>query len=98
MSVGIVEIRMVENIEYLRPELEETAFIYGEFLVDRKVPLVEPGTAADTALSTDIKVTQLRILKVVRVEPESAVGLWVKFLERGYLLGRFGAKKEDAGN
>src|SRR5580692_4300756 len=98
MTVWIVKISMVENVEDLRPELEILVFGYRNFLVDREVPLVKPRTAADAALRADIEVTELGILKVVGVEPKTATGLWVQFLKWRHLLRRFGAKKEDAGN
>src|SRR5580700_4516087 len=81
MSVGVVEIGVVEKIENFPPELEILAFCDRNFLVHGEVPLLETRPAADATLGSDIELTQWRILKVVRVEPKAAVGLGAEFLK-----------------
>ena len=59
VTVGIIEIGVVEEIENLPAELEVLAFSDRDFLVNSEVPLLEPRTAADTTLRSDIELTQL---------------------------------------
>ena len=44
LSVRYPEVRVVQNVEELRPELQPRLFADAEVLVDGKIPLIEFGS------------------------------------------------------
>ena len=57
-----------------------------------------PTPTANRALCTGVKLTQRRILEIVRIKPETAAGLRIQLLERRHPLRGLRTEKENAGD
>ena len=97
MTVRVIEIRVIENIEELGAELEIALFVKGKFLVHCEIPIFKARTAADGALGSVVELTEWWVSEVIRIKPEAAIRLWILFLEWRDAAGRFGTQEENAG-
>src|SRR5579872_716589 len=95
MSIRVEKIRVIKDVEQFAAELEVFALAKSNFLMHSEIPVLKPRTAADGSLRSVVEVAERRVLEIVRIKPETAVGLGIQLLERSHQRWCFGTQEEN---